>query len=110
ERRDPLDDTALDLSPLRRGDDPRDRVERQDAVNGIAVRIDREGDAEFMQRLLCGGSPALELGHRDRGETLAKRRGVTTTQHLAIKAAGVVPAQHGVPPIRTRPPSASTSG
>ena len=47
--------------------DPRDRVERQDAVDRVAVGIDGEGDAEIVERLLGAGGAALELADRHGG-------------------------------------------
>ena len=44
-----LGDAGFDLVPFRRGDHPRDQVERQDAVDRGGVGIDREGDAAFQQ-------------------------------------------------------------
>ena len=53
---DALDAGALQQIPFAGGDDARDTVERQDAVDRGGVRIDREGDAEIDQ-----------LGFRRRG-------------------------------------------
>ena len=45
ERGDPLDQAGLDLLPLARRDDARERVEREDPLRALVVAVDREGDA-----------------------------------------------------------------
>jgi hypothetical protein len=94
ERADPLDNPALDLSPFRGREDPRDRVERQDAVDRIALGIDREGDAEIVERLLGGGGAAPEIVGRSTRETLAQLGGRRAPQHLAIEPLRVVAVEH----------------
>jgi hypothetical protein len=45
DRPEPLGESGLDATPLRRGDDPRDDVERPGPVDATAVGVHRERDA-----------------------------------------------------------------
>ncbi len=59
DRRDPLLDPALDDPPVGGGQDARDEVERQDAIDRVALGIDREGDPEIVELALGKlGAPA----------------------------------------------------
>jgi hypothetical protein len=99
ERGDPLDDAALDVPPFRCRDQPGDRVERQDAVDGGAVGIDRKGDAEIVERSLGRGGAPGKLGDRHAGEPLAQRCRLVAALQLAKKAVRVVTVEQ-----RTRLP------
>jgi hypothetical protein len=46
---DALFHAAVDVMPIRAGQHARDHVEREHAVDGVVVGIDREGDAEIEQ-------------------------------------------------------------
>ena len=104
DRGDALDDAALDLLPFVGRQHARDRVERQDAVDRLAVGIDREGDAEIVERLLGAGGAALELADRHAAEPVADVRGRRAAQHLAIKAAGIVGIENELTHLAPRYP------
>ena len=64
QRGDPLRDACLQMLPFRCGDHPRDDVERQDAVDGVLVGIDDEGDAEIVKlplRILRASAQFIEV-------------------------------------------------
>ena len=74
ERGDPLDHPAFDMRPFRGGQYARDRVERQDAVDRVAVGIDREGDPEIVEHLLGADDTPLEIGRLHGGEPVVQQR------------------------------------
>ncbi len=85
-----LDHAALDPLPFLGRQHARDRVERQDAVDRLAVGVDGEGDAEIIERLLGAVSAAGELVDRHPRQPVVDFRRRRTAQHLAIETAGVV--------------------
>ena len=54
--------------PVGGGDDARDHVERQDAVDRVALAVDREGDALVVQLGLGRPGAIAELGQAQRVE------------------------------------------
>ena len=92
---DPLGDAGLDGPPVLLGDDPRDHVERQDAVDGVLLAVDREGDAEavvFVLGVLGAGPQLLQAHSADALPELRRMFGrlFRPAQHLAEEVAGVV--------------------
>ena len=103
ERGDPLDDAGLDLrhsaAVMMRGM----HVERQDAVDRVAVGVDGEGDAEVQQVALGVRGAAAQRLDRQVAQSLAQQgkcvmRRLARPQHLAEQAARVVVRQYAVPP------------
>ena len=91
ERADPLPHAGLDGPPVRSRQHPGNDVERQDAVDGVAIRIDREGDAEVEQLVLGGLGAPTQLGEIHLREASADLRGVRRRRlpaavHLAPEA------------------------
>ena len=73
ERLDPLLDAAVELSPIRSGDDSRDDVEGQDAVDGGPVAINGKGNSK-REKLALGVFGALaELRKLKLLETMPER-------------------------------------
>jgi hypothetical protein len=96
DRGDALLDATLDPVPFRRGQDPRDCIKRQNAVDRLAIGIDGEGDPEIVKRLLGKTCAAFELGDRHAGEALSDVRRRRTAEHLAIEIAGIVGIENEV--------------
>jgi hypothetical protein len=71
---DPLDQARLEPGPFVGRDDPRDQVEREDALRALGVVVDREGDAAPQERQVDRRPPALELGQRERAQALGQAR------------------------------------
>ena len=101
ERPDPLSQAALDDSPLVRGQDAGDRVEREDPLGALlSFRVDREGDAAVEERAVreLRRSPQVaSLHRRDLGDHLfvvrAGRHAAVgiALERLVVEAARVVP-------------------
>ena len=72
ERAQPLHEAALDHLPLVRRHDPRDEVEREDAVGARVVAVDREADALVEEERV--GDPDSLLEPRRRSSQRAARR------------------------------------
>ena len=68
DRRQALRQAAVERPPLRGGDDPRQQVERKDALGALLVAVDREGDALGQEGLV-----GLDLAQRRARP--ARRRG-----------------------------------
>ena len=64
ERAQPLHEAALDHLPLVGRDDPRDEVEREDAVGARVVAVDREADALGEEERVRDPDALLELRRR----------------------------------------------
>ncbi len=93
ERGDALDHAALDDPPLVRGEHPRDRIERQDAIDRPLVGIDGKGDALVEQPRLRPGRALLQRLDGERGEPLADGPRRLPAQHLAVGAGRIVAIQ-----------------
>ena len=100
ERGHALAHAALDHAPLARGQHARDQVERQDAVDGVLVGIDCEGDALVEQLDLGDLGAAGELGGVHGGQARGDEldRGIVdgAVHHLAEEAAFVVAVEKAV--------------
>ena len=90
QRGDALAHAAIDMVPLGRGQDPRHQIERQDAVDRVAVRVNREGDAEIVQLGLGDFGAAAQIVRRDLaqprqdlGDPRVARRAI---HHLTVKS------------------------
>ena len=68
ERLHPLAHAGLDHRPVGGRDQPRDHVERQDAVDRVAVAVDREGDALVVELGLGRPGALRQLGQPERVE------------------------------------------
>ena len=52
---------GLDLLPLARRNDPRERVEREDPLRALVVAVDREGDALLQEEQLEAAELLVEF-------------------------------------------------
>jgi len=64
---------ALDRAPLGRGDNPRNEVEREDALRAFVRAVDVERDAHGEQRTFGRSLATLDLTGRQRVEDLRQR-------------------------------------
>ena len=69
QRRDPLHQSALDMIPLQRGNDPRHEVKRKHPLRSARVAIDIEGHALAQKRQIY----CIAFGVKILGGNLAKR-------------------------------------
>jgi acyl-CoA hydrolase len=69
-RVDPLNQTALELGPIRCGDEPRDEAEGKDFLAPSGVGIDREGDPLIEERQLRQVLTTSELGGTPGGQLM----------------------------------------
>ena len=73
--------------------DARNNVERQDPVDGVPVRVNREGDSEIEQFTLRVARPPPQRGTVEAVQAPADLPGVpepATAEHFAEIAAGIV--------------------
>ena len=106
ERADPLRQPALDRRPLRRGDDPRDEVERERRGRARAV-----GGRQLERDPLLHEDRVAQLAGRD--EPLRAEALELGDQRVGVRRAGTVRAEHLVVgrlrwPPRGRPSSRSS--
>jgi hypothetical protein len=94
QRRHPLHYATFDVLPFIRTQDARDRVERQDAVDRIAIRINRKGDAQIVEGLFGVSRASGQIEDRRRGEPFANPGIGGTVQQLAIETLRVVILQN----------------
>ena len=80
---------GLDHRPVGGGDDPRDHVERQDAVDRVAVAVDREGDALVVQLGFGGPRPMAELRRPQRVQPIPDQLPVGALQHALQQLAEI---------------------
>ena len=87
DRGDPLAHTGFNLLLVLYREHPRNDVERQDTVDGIAVSIDRKRDAEIKEFTPRVSRPAAQRRQVKPFQPLANALGVpqaTPPDHLAI--------------------------
>jgi hypothetical protein len=85
QRRDALDETALDPLPLAGGDDPGHEVEGKDALDPLLGPVDGEGDALVDEGELLQPFPAVQLALGERLERGDERRIVAARNVRALE-------------------------
>ncbi len=91
----PLHQPGFQRRPVLGRDQARDHVERQDPVDHVALRVDREGDAEIVELALGSMGTPPQGRQAQLVEPSAHRRGMRQgpagqAEQLAVEAAGVV--------------------
>ncbi len=83
----------VELAPVGGGDHARDDVEGQDAVDGGAVAVDREGDAKGKKLALGISGPFAELAQLKQLEAPPKRGEVRVGMFRRALQLAIVPAR-----------------
>lgn len=69
---DSLDQAGFELGPFLARDDPRNEIERENALGALGVVVDGKRHASAQKREIDGGPAVVEIGLGQRGKTLGE--------------------------------------